>query len=702
MALIGTIRKNMWFVFVLLGVALVAFMFMDSSGPGGGGGNTTALSINGDKVSAQEFQNRESSASTAGLTGNALRAKVFDDIVTSKLVAKESKALGLGVGEEELEELLFGSKLSPVIQQLFMNSRTRQVDFQQLQQTRTNIQNEETSQEFNALWAQKTEEVKTLEIQNKMGKMVEKGIYTPTWMAEELNKTNSISATVEYAKVPFSALTEEVTLSDSDYKAYMDENASLFNNKEEGRVVEYFDFAIVPTKEDSMAIRNQLAATVVEFRSSENDSLFALRKNGNYINAYFSTEDMPEVFRDVVQGMELGQVTEPILSDRFYAAMKLIDKKVVADSVGLSHIYRPVAETDITGRQLAMDLLDSLKIEIESGRAEWDSMALANSQDQSNAANGGDLGKITQGTFFPSINQVAFFTGKVENIYRVSSPNGIHLIKVDERVFNNQDPKYKVAFINESIEPSATTIDNITMRASEFISSNRTLEEARASIGNYSEASVKTSKVLKKGDYEFEDFGFKDDARDIVIWAFGDEASVGDVSADMFSFRDPQFNYETNLIIPAIQAKTKKGMAKLSDVKGSITSQVTEFVKARKLADMVKGKTVDQVSDMLESSSYGMVKNVTTSSSFIQDLGMEPKVVASVISTADGQTSAPIIGNGGVYVIKVSEKVSNPNTNTVFAKQMENTKSRQNVGSYLMSAMRGQADVKDKRMDFGM
>ena len=207
---------------------------------------------------------------------------------------------------------------------------------------------------------------------------------------------------------------------------------------------------------------------------------------------------------------------------------------------------------------------------------------------------------------------------------------------------------------------------------------------------------------MKKGDYEFENFGFRDDARDIVIWAFNEATEVGAVSADMFSFRDPQFNYETNLVIPAVQAKTKKGMAKLSDVKASIMPQVTEYVKARKIADMVNGKSVEQVADMLESSSYGMIKNVTTSSSFVKDLGMEPKVVASVISTSDGQTSAPIIGNGGVYIIKVSDKISNANTNTVFAKQMENSKNRQNVVSYLIDAMKGQAEVKDKRMEFGM
>jgi peptidyl-prolyl cis-trans isomerase D len=692
----------MWFVFVLLGVALVAFMFMDSSGPGGGGGNTTALSVNGEKITAQEFQRLQNSASSQGLTGNALSSKVYDDILTRTIVGNESEKLGLGVGEEELEELLYGSKLSPIIQQVFRNNRTGQLDFQQLQETRTRIEAGD-DERLMSFWNQKTKEVKALEVQNKIAKMVEKGIYTPTWMAEELSKTNSISATIEYAKIPLTAMADsEVQLTDSDYKAYMDDNSSMFNNKEEGRVVEYFNFEILPTAADSVLIQQNLSKTIERFRNAENDSIFVLQNNGNYIDAYFKTDDMPEVFQNVVTGMELGQITEPILSDRFYAAMKLIDKKVVADSVGLSHIYRPVDLTDITGRQIARDLLDSIKTEVEAGRADWDAMALANSLDQTNSAKGGDLGKITQGTFFPGINRVAFFTGTVGNLYTVESPNGIHLIRVDERVFDSQDPKYKVAFINESIEPSQETIDNITTKASNFITSNRTLEEARNGISEYPEATIKTSKVLKKGDYEFEEFGFRDDSREIIIWAFNDDTEVGDVALDMYSFRDPQFNYETNLVIPAIQAKTKKGMTKLSDVKSSITPQVREYVKARKIAEMVKGKSVEEVSDMMESSSYGLVKNVTTSSTIIKDLGFEPKVVASVISTGDGQTSAPIIGNGGIYVIKVSDKVVNSNTNTVFAKQMENSRSRQNVGSTLMSALKEQAEVKDKRMDFGM
>ena len=705
MALIGTIRNNMWFVFALLGVALVAFMFMDSSGPGGGGGGSmTAFSVNGENIDVQEFQRIESTASSStGLTGNALRSRVYDDLLTRTIVNGESEALGLSVGEAEMDDLLYGAKMSPVIQQMFRDPRTGTVDFQALQNVRNNVEAGNKDQYNVGLWNQKIEEVKALEVQNKIGMMVTKGIYTPTWMAEEMAKTNSISADIEYVKVPFSAIDDSsVSLTDADYKSYMSDNSTLFNNKEAGRVVEYVTFKIEPTAADSLELRNTLSSEIEKWKTATNDSLFALKGKGNYVNRYFKLDDIPESFQAVLPGMEIGDIAGPIVNDRYYSALKLIDKKVVADSVGLSHIFRSVPETELAQREAAVVLLDSIMVEINSGRAVWDSMALKNSQDNSNSANGGDLGKIVQGQFFPAINDVAFFNGKIGQIYRVSTPNGVHLIRVDERVFETEDPKYKVAFINEAIEPSSETIAEITTQASQFISDNRTLENLRNAAAENPAASIATSQVLKKGDYEFETFGFKDDARAIVVWAFDDDTDVGSVSPDIFSFRDPQFNYESSLVIPALQAKTKKGMANLADVKNSITGQVTEYAKARKIADQAKGKSMDEIVGSMAGASTGSIEGARTSSGFLQDIGFEPKVVAAIISTSEGQTSEPIVGNGGVYVVKVNSKATNTSQNQVFAKQAENTKARQNVNYLLINALKNEADVKDRRMEFGM
>ena len=707
MALIGKIRQNMWFVFALLGAALVAFMMMDSS-PGGGGGNsgTTAFSVNGEKIDVQQLQRIESiESNSTGLSGNSLRSKVYDDLVTRMIVKDESEALGLKVSDTEMENLLFGNKLSPVIQQLFRDPRTGTVNRQNLQDVKTQIDAGTANPNFMALWNEKKSQAALTEIQNKIGTMVSKGLYTPTWMAEQLTKTNSTTADIDYVKVPMSAIDDSsIELTDADYKAYMDENKNLFNNKEEGRVLEYVVFEINPTAEDSASILSIMTEKAAEFEAkTSDDSLFALSNGGNYVNFFFKAEDLPEAFQDVAGTMEVGSVHGPIINERFYSAMKLIDRKVVADSVKLSHIFRPVQRTSTDQVATEIAYLDSLKNVIESGVEPFDSIAVKFSQDLSTSSKGGDLGYVTQGQFFPEINDIAFFTGNVNSLYRVQTDNGIHIIKITERIFTNQDPKFKVAFINEGIEPSDNTVSEIINNASAFISENRTIESFRSNYSKYPNASLKTSKILSKKDYQFEEFGFADDARNIILYAFNEDTEVGDVSPDLFSFRDQQFSYESNLVIPALQAKTSKGVAKLADVKNSITDQVMEFAKARKIAEMMKSNSLEDITSSMNGATSGTLTNVRTSSSFLQDLGYEPKVIAAILSNAAGTMTQPIIGNGGVYKIKINNKVDNAaSSSAVFAKQSENVKARQNTNYLLFDALKESANIKDKRMDFSL
>jgi len=61
MALIGKIRKNFWFVLILLGLALAAFIMMDmtGSGPAGTVTSLTIGNIDGEKINYQDFQQTE-------------------------------------------------------------------------------------------------------------------------------------------------------------------------------------------------------------------------------------------------------------------------------------------------------------------------------------------------------------------------------------------------------------------------------------------------------------------------------------------------------------------------------------------------------------------------------------------------------------------------------------------------------------------
>ena len=120
MALIGKIRKNFWFVLLLLGLALAAFIMMDmtgSSGPGGAVTSMTMGNVDGQKINYQDFSRTEQAYyRNAGTDIFQKRKTIWDFYVENALVNKEADALGLNVSREELMDLQFGPNPSQIIQ----------------------------------------------------------------------------------------------------------------------------------------------------------------------------------------------------------------------------------------------------------------------------------------------------------------------------------------------------------------------------------------------------------------------------------------------------------------------------------------------------------------------------------------------------------------------------------------------------------
>jgi len=107
MALIGTIRKNFWFVLIVLGLALAAFILMDMTGAAGPGGATslTMGSVAGEKIDYRTFQRTEQSY-YGGSTGDPFskRKTIWDFYVQNSLINKESDRLGLSISKAEMTE----------------------------------------------------------------------------------------------------------------------------------------------------------------------------------------------------------------------------------------------------------------------------------------------------------------------------------------------------------------------------------------------------------------------------------------------------------------------------------------------------------------------------------------------------------------------------------------------------------------------
>lgn len=703
MALIGKIRQNFWLVLIVLGLALASFILMDIMGSRNSGGmfnQTTVGEVGSEKIDYTEFSKVENALFSGNPDVYARRNSVWNYLVEKSLVNKNAESLGLGVSQEELMDLQFGTNLSPVIQNNFRNQQTGAVDRQQLLQIKQAIENnQELNQQFRDYWANQEIQVIKTANQEKITYLVSKAVYTPSWMAELTNGFNTENATFEYVKVPFDKISDsEVNLTDSDYQSYLDMNSSKYMNEEETRLVDYVVFDVLPTQSDSMDIKAKVEGLMTEFRNTKNDSLFAANNNGGYSFVYSSADDMTGVIKENISSMESGDLYGPYLENGFFQVAKVVDKRVIPDSVEARHILRSVTNADPTQYAAANKTVDSLMNVLSNRNAQFDSLAIKFSQDPGSGFKGGDLGTFAQGTMVAPFNNACFIDSKVGGLYKVKTQFGVHLIEVRDIVYNNREPKYKMAVIGSPIVPSEDTQNSISDKASELMRNNRTIESLTKAVEASTDLVLNTSRPLKKNDFVFGDLGSGEESRAIIKWAY--EAAPGEVSPAIYTYTDKVNYFNSNYVVAGLKSIQKPGKMTVAEAKASISELVKNNKKGELLSSKISGTDLFSIA-----SQFGTVvdtaRNVSFNGGFIPNSGSEPTVVSKLFKANQGDVVGPVTGNTGVYIGKMMNK--NPSvaaTNIPQVKKSVNSTARSQVNFRLWESVKKMANPSDNRSKF--
>lgn len=702
MALISQIRKNSWILVVLIALGLIAFIAMDmTSGQQSafGSSQTTLGAFDGEKLDYNQFSRVEQI-----LYGNssgdpyARKDQLWNYFLEEALVKDEAEDVGLGVSITELKDLQFGTSPSPIIQQRFTDPNTRQVDFQQLNQIKTAIEDGSINEDprLISFWAHQEKEIIKDRLQSKLNNMVAKAIYTPTWMAEmghsELNEPMDFL----YVKVPFDEIeNSEVEITDSDYTQYIKDNKATYEQDKETRKLEYVVFDVLPTAGDSAALRDKITKLIPEFEQAENDSSFVERNYGT-INGTFSTSSaLSPLIADTVFSIPAGSVYGPYTEGNAYKLVKVLDRRMMADSADTRHIL--ISADSPEAFLAAKNRVDSLENLINTGVATFDSLAVKFSQDPGSASKGGLYENVTPGQFVPEYNDIIFETGELNKLYKVRTSFGWHLVEVLERS-SNQTERVKVAYIEETIVPSQETQDDLYAFVLEFVGKNRDIETLRASVDENPELEMEISASLARNDFAIGSLGGGQASRDMIRWAYN--ANVGEVSPEIYSYQDPQTFYTNKLVVAALRSKQKAGLPSAANIKDEIELEVMNMKKGEILKGKINGTDLDAIASSF-ATQVDTARNVNFSATFVPGLGAEPTVIGEAFTLNQGDTSAPIVGKTGVFVVSVIRKTENnpalniPQTRRNISLPVQNGMSR-----YLIEAMKKNADIEDNRSRF--
>lgn len=703
MALISKIRKHSWIIVASLALALIGFLIMDVVTNNTFGNNTryTVGKVNGTSIDYNDFSRTEQILySNSTSDPYSRRTYLWNFFVEKVLVEKAADQLGIGISPTEMEDLQFGNNLSPIIAQRFINPNTNQVDREQLNQIKQGLDANSLRADLVAYWNEQKNEIIKERLQAKFTSLVSKAVYSPSWMAEQKSTETSELIDFQYVKLPFDLAKDSVSISDREIEQYIQKHEATYKYPEESRFLEYVNFPVIPTAEDSLAIYNELNGLVDSFRTAKDDSMFVSINEGTLDAAYFTKAQIVPEHADQLYSQTKGAVVGPYIDNGSYKVAKIVNRKLIPDSVKVRHIMRSVQTPDqMVAAQMT---IDSLKKVLEEGKAKFDSLAIRYSQDAGSGFNGGDIGMTAHDAMVKPFNDVIFFVAEKDKYYTVATQFGLHLIQVTQQVYNKgTEDRIRIAYLSRPIIPSQETQDRIEDQVTAINNENRTLADLKKTLATRADLSFENTGGVRQNDASAGTLQSSESTRSMIRWAFDKKTRAGEVSPEIFLYEDAVNFYTNNIIIAGLKSIQPKGIAKPDAVREDVSLILSNKKKGEKLIAEI-GNTADIYSLATKYSiPVDSASGVNFSTSFLQQMGNEPRVIAVAFGTGQNATSKPILGNGGVYVVKTIKRIpSLGEADIPFYREQASAVSKNNVVSFLMESLKKNAKIKDNRFTF--
>ncbi len=706
MATLQTIRtKAGLLVAIVIGISLAAFILGDmfQGGTSIFQGNRLKIGeINGETIQYPQFQQQverlgdiyRMNSQQNQLDENTwvqVREQTWQNLIRDLVMNDVYKKLGITVSSDELFDMLQGTNLHPIVQQLFRNPNTGQVDRNAVVQFLRNLETG-VAPEQRQYWLYLEDQIVDDRIQSKYNNMVGKGLYVTNLEAESSLNSRNKQVNFDYIMLNHNSVADsQVVVTDKELRDYYNKNQE--NYKEEKlRRIEYITYPVTPSRQDAEQAERWINDIVSDFaEATDNVSFVTSNSDVGFDDFWYKQDELPEDIAIWIfeTNAEVGDIFGPFFENDSYKLAKLHATGMMPDSVEARHILLQVnTQQELISMQA---LADSLKTAIENG-SDFASLAIEFSADQGSAIQGGELGWFGRGMMVKPFEDAAF-NNKVNEVTIVTTQFGIHLVQTTAR--GKESRQVQVAYLVRNVTPSTQTYQNVYAQASEFAGKNLTKAAFDAAV---TEQNLnKRSASIRETDREIPGL---ENSRQLIRAAYS--SKVNSLIQD--NQGSTIFDLGDNFVIATLVSATEEGIASFENVKARVELAVLKEKKSQFLVDKankaMEGKTdLDAIASEL-GTTVRNAANINFTSSQIPGVGMEPKVVGTVANIAPDKISNPVAGNNGVYIVKVTSVTEGTDQN------VENEKLRlaQNLTfratSQAYSVHLEKAEVEDERAKF--
>ncbi len=599
-----------------------------------------------------------------------LRDAAWQSIFDNEVFIPKAEAAGLSVGEEEMLDLTQGNNISPVLLQqgLFLDrdgnfSRETLVDFVQ------SIDSDDSGNSA-AYWSFLEEGVFRNQLYAKYASLLEKSDVLSDLEKARLVADGNVTADVDFVFEPISFVTDStVTVSSEEIRRYFNDHKEQFKQPA-NRDIEYVMWEVVPSAQDYADTKAEFDALYEDFAKADNLKAFVTLNSDSKWNPYYFTEDQLSVtpeFQQTAFHAPVGTVSPVVTEDKAYAAMRVADVRMMADS---AHVY--------------------YKVYPYSQEAEAD-VFVNNQLRKTDISQFTEMGWITQDFILANgLNELDAAFDSPQKVFKVKNVNNQAILAVYVPERTKALKKVQVATLMKNVLPSDETYRDFQMKAVEFADACDGKYENFQKLSQEQNLPVIPINNMLQTNRRI---GPADNAREVVSWVFDKKTKAGQVSD--LKIVDNKYYFVT-----AVTKVRKEGYADIQDVASDISSLLqarkTVAVKLDEVNEKIAGlTTLEQVAEALGTTVSHYPGISFGSTQFNQN---DPALVGAVAAAPEG-TIQTVGGNVGVYVFEVSNRTAgNFFSENDAATQLARKASWHN--SILQSVIANEADIKDNRARF--
>lgn len=662
MATLQKLRNMGPMLVIFVGVALFAFIAGDAwrilqSHQG----SQSVGSVNGEELLATDFQKmyEEYSEVVKVLRGanslteeelNQVKDQVWQDYVRNKVLKAEAEKIGLTVTAAELNAIVSAGQ-DPILQQTPFVNAQGQFDKSILDNflAQYAIGGEEFAQENKMLynyWKFIEKTIADNALAYKYQMLIYNSFLSNPVAAQNNFEANNATYDVELAAYPYSAIADaDVTVSDAEVKALYNKNKEQYKQFAENRNIKYVSYRVTPSDADRAELQKEMTEYAEALKAENAEYSTIVRQASSMVPfsaVAWTKTSYPEEVAVRLDEMAINSVAEPIYNqaDDSYTTFKLIGKTTVADSIkyrqfavaaATAEETTALADSIVTALKGGSDFVEAAKKYNQNGQEIW----LTSAQYEGMNIDG------VNATFLKNI----FAAKKGEyNVMSIEGSNAKVIYQVIES--KNNVEKYQVAVVKRAVEFSSETYNNAYNKFSQFVASCKNVEDLEKNAEEYGYR-VQTQNNIYTSTHKIAN---QNNTRETVKWIFS-TAKTGEVSPLY------ECGNNNNLLVVALTGVNEKGYMAIEDAATSLRNQIIADKKAEKIIAELSGKNFEAVAST-ENVKSDTVKHITFSvPAFISVTSTsEPAICAAVTSMEEGAVSAPIKGNGGVYVVRVISK----------------------------------------------